>query len=69
MSEQLLMDGYAGSVAFSGNGREVAITSPRGGRLHRFDTNGRFVGAFSRTDICGLAPSATDTSRQMVLAA
>ncbi|WP_339718082.1 DUF1513 domain-containing protein [uncultured Maritimibacter sp.] len=55
--EQIMMDGYAGSVAFAGSGREVAITSPRGGRLHRFDTGGGFIGAFSRVDICGLAAS------------
>ncbi|WP_168192189.1 DUF1513 domain-containing protein [Pararhodobacter marinus] len=52
--EQALMQGYAGSVAFSQG--EVAITSPRGGRLHRFDARGAFLGATPRADICGLAP-------------
>ena len=53
-AEQALMQGYAASCAFSG--AEVAITSPRGGRLHRFDTAGGFLGATLREDVCGLAP-------------
>lgn len=52
--EQALMQGYAGSVAVSG--REVAITSPRGGRMHRFSLTGAFLGATTRADVCGLAP-------------
>lgn len=54
--DEIAMQGYAGSVAFGGDGSEIAITSPRGGRLHRFDRNGRFLGALSRADVCGLAP-------------
>lgn len=56
LADELAMQGYAGSVAFSGNGSEIAITSPRGGRLHRFADNGAFLGTVSRTDVCGLAP-------------
>lgn len=56
LADELAMRGYAGSIAFSGNDTEVAITSPRGGRLHRFTTEGDFLGSASRTDICGLAP-------------
>ncbi len=56
LADELAMQGYAGSVAFSGDGREVAITSPRGGRLHRFADDGAFLEALSRADICGLAP-------------
>lgn len=55
-ADERAMDRYAGSIAFSGDGTEVAITSPRGGRLHRFSSDGTFLGAVSRTDICGLAP-------------
>ncbi|GGG77900.1 hypothetical protein GCM10011415_28540 [Salipiger pallidus] len=55
LADELAMDGYAGSVAFSGTGDEIAITSPRGGRLHRFDDEGQFLGAVSRADVCGLA--------------
>ncbi len=57
-AEQALMQGYAGSVALDGTGGEVAITSPRGGRLHRFAPDGRFLGAVARADVCGLAPHA-----------
>ncbi|MCA0203112.1 MAG: DUF1513 domain-containing protein [Proteobacteria bacterium] len=52
--EQTLMQGYAGSVAISGH--EVAITSPRGGRMHRFSLTGAFLGVTTRADVCGLAP-------------
>ncbi|MEC7761191.1 MAG: DUF1513 domain-containing protein [Pseudomonadota bacterium] len=55
LTEQLLMEGYAGSIAFAGNGAEVAITSPKGGRLHRFAPDGTFLGELKRTDVCGLA--------------
>jgi hypothetical protein len=55
LGDELVMQGYAGSIAFSGNGEEVAITSPRGGRLHRFSASGEFLGAVSRADVCGLA--------------
>lgn len=56
LPDEIAMQGYAGSIAFAGDGSEVAITSPRGGRLHRFDDTGRFLGVVSRTDVCGLAP-------------
>ena len=56
VEETLAMQGYAGSIALSGDGTEVAITSPRGGRLQRFAPDGAFLGAVARADICGLAP-------------
>ncbi|WP_420558731.1 DUF1513 domain-containing protein [Roseovarius sp.] len=55
LADELAMQGYAGSIAFRGDGQEIAITSPRGGRLHRFTDDGDFRGALSRADICGLA--------------
>lgn len=55
LAHELAMQGYAGSIAFSGDGTEVAITSPRGGRVHRFSDRGDFLGPVSRTDVCGLA--------------
>ncbi|KGM86159.1 Uncharacterized protein rosmuc_04033 [Roseovarius mucosus DSM 17069] len=58
LGAEIAMQGYAGSVAFSGDGAQVAITSPRGGRLHRFSPEGRFLGALARADVCGLAPRA-----------
>ena len=56
LADERAMRGYAGSVAFSGDGGEIAITSPRGGRAHRFSADGAFLGAVSRADVCGLAP-------------
>jgi len=56
LADELAMQGYAGSVAFSGAGHEIAITSPRGGRVHRFSDDGAFLAALSRADVCGLAP-------------
>ncbi len=51
------MQGYAGSVAWSGDGARLAITSPRGGRVQVFDVTGRFLDGFDRPDVCGLAPA------------
>lgn len=53
-----LMQGYAGSVAWSGHGAQVAITSPRGGRMQIFDAAGRWQATIARADICGLAGAA-----------
>jgi hypothetical protein len=48
--------GYAGSVAFSGDGRRVAWTSPRGGLVQLFDTETGQPGALLRCpDGCGIA--------------
>ncbi|EYD77913.1 putative exported protein [Rubellimicrobium mesophilum DSM 19309] len=58
-AEARLMQGYAGSVAWSGDGIEVAITSPKGGRIQRFDAQGRFLGHASRPEVCGIAPLGT----------
>ncbi|MGI3168049.1 DUF1513 domain-containing protein [Pseudooceanicola sp. C21-150M6] len=58
LAEQLAMDGYAGSVALAGG--RVGITSPRGGRVHLFDLQGRFIESLRRTDVCGIAPAGQD---------
>jgi hypothetical protein len=55
--EALAMQGYAGSVAWSGDGETVAITSPRGGRVQMFDAAGEYVAAVRRPDVCGIAAS------------
>lgn len=55
LGEQLAMEGYAGSVAWSGDGTRVGITSPRGGRVHLFDAQGAFLESCRRADVCGLA--------------
>ncbi|WP_171177112.1 DUF1513 domain-containing protein [Ruegeria sp. HKCCD8929] len=57
-TDQRRLNGYAGSVAFSHNGRTAAITSPRGGALHLFDVaSGAFTAAHMIEDVCGLGPS------------
>ncbi|WP_425100803.1 DUF1513 domain-containing protein [Tropicibacter sp. S64] len=53
LAEQLAMDGYAGSIAVDGD--TVAITSPRGGRVHLFGLDGTFRESLKRTDLCGVA--------------
>lgn len=58
--EHALLKGYAGSIAFNPRGDRVAISSPKGGRLHVFDANATdaaasFQAALTRADICGLA--------------
>ncbi|MAY85837.1 MAG: twin-arginine translocation pathway signal [Pseudooceanicola sp.] len=60
LADELTMKGYAGSIAISGAGTEVAITSPKGGRIHRFAVeDGAFLGHVARADVCGLAPART----------
>ncbi|WP_210530470.1 DUF1513 domain-containing protein [Rubellimicrobium arenae] len=54
-AEARLMKGYAGSVAWAGDESEAAITSPKGGRAHRFDATGRFLAAVTRPEVCGAA--------------
>lgn len=57
--EQSTLQGYAGSLAFSGDGKSVAITCPRGNVLHRFDvTSGWLKGAHRLEDVCGLSTGA-----------
>ena len=51
------MNGYAGSVALSGDGAQVAITSPRGGlvQIHSL-ASGTLLAAPEQPDVCGLGP-------------
>lgn len=55
MARQRDMNGYAGSVAFRGDGTEVAITSPRGGTIQSFALNGTLAFHEKHDDICGLS--------------
>ncbi|GIT93195.1 hypothetical protein JANAI62_36610 [Jannaschia pagri] len=56
--DQPRMQGYAGSVAFSGNGQQCAITGPRGGLAPVFDVaTGAVAKIMTRPDICGVAPA------------
>ena len=55
--DQAALAGYAGSVAFSGDGHRVAITAPRGGVAHIFDAATDAPPALlRRADVCGVAP-------------
>lgn len=50
------MKGYVGSIAFSGNGAQVAVTSPRGGVVQVFAAqDGTFQQAITAPDACGLS--------------
>ena len=52
------VNGYAGSVAFDGAGKRIAISSPRGNVVHVYDANThQRVAALSTADVCGLARS------------
>lgn len=50
------LQGYLGSVAFSGTGSEIAVTGPRGGVAVIADAEGRVRRRLQRRDICGVAP-------------
>lgn len=54
LSEQIAMQGYAGSIAIDHAGSTVAITSPLGGRVHMFNVDGRFQASLRRADVCGI---------------
>lgn len=54
MGVQMAMHGYAGSVSYNGGGALLAITSPRGGQVHFYNADGRFIGNWLRPDVCGL---------------
>lgn len=55
--EARAMRGYAASVAFSGDGTQVALTSPKGGRVQVFGADGAALSSHARTDVSGVAPA------------
>ena len=55
-ADTLAMKDDGGTTAFSGDGTEIAITSPRGGQVHRFTAEGVFIGAETLTGVAGIAP-------------
>lgn len=55
--EMFAMRGYAGSIAFAPGGDEVAITSPKGGRVQVFSPQGAPLWSVARADVCGIGPS------------
>ncbi|MDK3019485.1 DUF1513 domain-containing protein [Pseudodonghicola flavimaris] len=49
------MNGYGGSVSFSGDGRHLAVSSPRGARVQVFDVaSGALAQVLEMEDVCGL---------------
>lgn len=52
-TEAFTMQGYAGSIAALGDA--VAITSPRGGAVMVFGTDGAWRATHRRADVCGVA--------------
>ncbi|MCT2539118.1 DUF1513 domain-containing protein [Sedimentimonas flavescens] len=57
-AEMFAMKGYAGSVAYTQDGQQVAITSPKGGRIQAFSATGVPLWSLARADVCGLGPCA-----------
>lgn len=56
--DHAVLQGYAGSVAISGDGTEVAITGPRGGAAQVFDCGtGGLARVVRSADICGASAS------------
>lgn len=52
------LNGYGGSLAFSADGRLIAVTSPRGGVVQVMaTTNGQMRREYQLRDVCGLAPA------------
>ncbi|HBD89994.1 MAG: twin-arginine translocation pathway signal [Rhodobacteraceae bacterium GWE1_64_9] len=51
--EGFVMQGYAGSIAYGGGA--IALTSPRGGAVQVFGSDGRFRATWRRADACGVA--------------
>ncbi|EBA16715.1 hypothetical protein RSK20926_02884 [Roseobacter sp. SK209-2-6] len=50
------LNGYGGSLAFSADGAEIAVTSPRGGVVQVMNTqSGEIVREHQLADVCGLS--------------
>ncbi len=52
---QRKMRNYCGSVAFDKTGQYFAVSSPRGGLVTYWSTDGGYLGVQPHTDACGLA--------------
>ena len=52
-TQALTMQGYAGSIAATGD--RILVTSPKGGAAMIFDAGGRHVATQLRADLCGAA--------------
>jgi hypothetical protein len=54
-AEALLMQGYAGSIAWNRGAGRIVLTSPRGGVAMVFEASGQPVASHRRADVCGAA--------------
>lgn len=51
------MEGYIGSIAYAADGKTIAVTSPRGGKVHTYDAQKMTLRDVSDLrDVCGIAP-------------
>ncbi|MEL6236536.1 MAG: DUF1513 domain-containing protein, partial [Pseudomonadota bacterium] len=50
------LDGYAGSIAFSQDGTQIAVTAPRGNRAFLHAADGSLLDVIEAEDVCGVAP-------------
>ncbi len=54
------LDNYIGSIAYSADGKKIAVTSPRGGVVHLYDAiTGQFIRDRAFADVSGVAPRGT----------
>ena len=49
---------YCGSVAFTADGHQFGVSSPRGGPVTRWSRDGTYLDAHDQTDACGIAATA-----------
>ena len=52
---QQRMRNYCGSVVFSRDGSRFAVSSPRGGLVTYWSSEGRYLGMHKQNDVCGLS--------------
>ncbi len=53
---QSRLNNYCGSVEFSADGRQFAVSAPRGGLVTYWSDSGTYLGHHDQADACGLAP-------------
>lgn len=54
---QRRLHNYCGSVAFSADGAQFAVSSPRGGVVTIWSADGEFLGLHEQSDACGIGQS------------
>ena len=54
---QRRLHNYCGSVAFSADGAQFAVSSPRGGIVTFWSADGEYLGLHEQSDACGIGQS------------